>query len=66
MEIVKQITAKIKGFDIIDSCENSNHWVAAERYIKLYFDKFNDLLGKQELDRHLQEHKLRLLNHKNG
>jgi hypothetical protein len=66
MEIVKQITAKIKGFDIIDSCENANHWVAAERYIKLYFDKFNDLLGKQELDRHLQEHKLRLLNHKNG
>lgn len=66
MEIVKQITAKIKGFDIIDSCENANHWKAAERYIRLYFNKFEDLLGKQELDRHLQEHKLKLLNHKNG
>lgn len=61
MEILKQITAKIKAFDIIDSCENADHWNAAERYIKLYFDKFEDFVGKQELERYLQEHKLSML-----
>jgi len=66
MGIIKQITAKIKGFDIIDSCENADHWDVAERYIKLYFDKFQDLLGKQELDRYLRQNKIDSLNHKNN
>ena len=61
MEIIKQITAKTKGFNIIDSCENVNHWEVAEKYIKLYFDKFEDFLGKQELERYLQQHKLNML-----
>lgn len=55
MEILKQVTAKAKCFNVIDSCETSDQFESAENYIKLYFNKFNDFLGFQELKMHLQE-----------
>ena len=64
MEILRQITAKTKGFNIIDSCETGEHCRSAERYIKLYFNKFEDFLGKRELDNYLQEHKIEMLSPK--
>lgn len=61
MEIIRQIAAKNKAKDIIDSCNNADHWDAAEKYIKLYFEKFEDFLGKRELEDYLQQHKLSAL-----
>ena len=61
MGILKQILAKQKAFDVIASCESKVHCDGAERYIKRYFEKFEDVLGFRELERALQEHKVSLL-----
>jgi len=61
MEIIKQITAKSKAYNIIDSCKNSNHYEVAHKYIKLYYINYEDFVGKNELERYLQDHKISML-----
>jgi hypothetical protein len=49
MDIIKQIDAKNKAFDVIDSCETKIHYETAENYIELYFSTFEDMVGYNEL-----------------
>jgi len=44
------IEAKTKAFNVIQSCQTYTQLEGAERYVKFYFEKFEDFLGKQELD----------------
>ncbi len=61
MEILKQILAKNKAFDVIDSCENWKQFANAEKYIELYYNMFNDFSGKAELNRYLKDKKIKSL-----
>lgn len=53
MDILKQIEAKTKGFDIIDSCYTTIQLSGAKRYVELYYNLFEDLIGKSELEIYL-------------
>ena len=53
-EIIRQISAKSKAFDVIGSCMTGDQFNAAENYIELYYNKFEDFLGYNELKRELQ------------
>lgn len=53
-ELIRQISAKSKAFDVIESCMTGDHFRAAENYIELYYKKFEDFLGYNELKRELQ------------
>lgn len=53
-ELIKQISAKSKAFDVIESCTTGDHFNAAMNYIELYYQKFEDFLGYNELKRELQ------------
>lgn len=61
MEIIKQITSKGKAIDVIESCVNMLQCNSAENYINLFYSKFEDRIGFEELKRLLKEHKLNLL-----
>jgi len=61
IEIIQQINAKEKGFNIINSCENCYHYSCADKYINLYYNKFGDVLGKIELLGELKKIKLKNL-----
>lgn len=54
IDTVKEIMAKTKAFDVIASCESGSQFKSAERYIELYYQKFEDFLGYNELKRELQ------------
>lgn len=58
MDIIKQIKCKNKAIDIINSCKTFEQCYVAERYINLYYEMFEDLLGFNELNRTLKKHKL--------
>lgn len=60
-ELIRQIGAKSKAFDVIASCETGDHYNAAENYIELYYQKFQDFLGYNELKRELQRVKVEAL-----
>lgn len=51
MELLKQIKAKEKCVLLINSCDTQEHLKSAYRYVNLYFKKFEDLLGYNELIR---------------
>ncbi len=61
MEIIRQITAKNKAYDIIYSCETIPQCNGAENYVGRYLTLFEDKLGFNELMRVLKEHKVGLL-----
>ncbi len=61
MEILKQILAKNKAFDVIDSCENWKQFANDEKYIELYYNMFNDFSVKAELNRYLKDKKIKSL-----
>jgi hypothetical protein len=61
MEIIKQITAKNKAYDIIYSCETIPQCNTAENYVGRYLTLFEDRLGFNDLMRLLKEHKVGLL-----
>ncbi len=61
MEIIKQITAKNKAYDIIDSCKTIPQCNIAENYLESYLKLFEDRLGFNDLMRILKEHKVNLL-----
>ena len=62
MGIIEQISSKEKALHVIESCENIPQCNSAENYVELYFNKFEDRLGFEELRRFLKQHKLDLLN----
>lgn len=51
MELLKQIEAKQKCFLVIESCVNNHQLKFAYNYVNLYFKKFEDFLGYNELVR---------------
>ncbi len=53
-DLIKQISAKAKAINIINSCVCGLHFESAEKYIELYHNKFEDFLGYNELKRELQ------------
>lgn len=44
------IEAKSKALRVISKCETHTQLEGAQRYAEFYFEKFEDFLGKQELD----------------
>ena len=63
-ELINQIGAKNKAMCIIESCVSGDHFNAAEKYIELYYNKFEDFLGYNELKRELQTVRINSLNPK--
>jgi hypothetical protein len=63
MDILNQIECKNRAFDVIDSCITISHVLSARNYIKLYFEKFEDMLGYMELESQLED-KLSLISRK--
>ena len=61
MEILKQVLSKEKAFHVIESCENIPQCNSSENYVELYYNKFEDRLGYEELKRFLRQHKEDLL-----
>ena len=57
MEILKQIEAKNKAIVIINSCETDEHFESSLNYIELYYKKFEDLIGYNELKRLIRKNK---------
>jgi hypothetical protein len=51
MELLKQIEAKQKCTLVIESCVNKEQLESAHNYVKLYYKKFEDFLGYNELIR---------------
>lgn len=57
MEILKQIEAKNKAIEIINSCETDEHFESSLNYIVLYYKKFEDFIGYNELKRLINQTK---------
>ena len=51
MEILKQIEAKNKSIKVIGSCETEEQLNFALNYVELYYKKFEDFIGYNELKR---------------
>tara|TARA_B110000503_G_C6776167_1_gene261402 strand:- start:89 stop:268 length:180 start_codon:yes stop_codon:yes gene_type:complete len=51
MEIIKQIEAKNKAIKVIGSCETEEQLNFALNYVELYYKKFEDFIGYNELKR---------------
>lgn len=58
---MEMITAKEKGMRVIESCETILQTCAAEKYIELYYKKFEDYISYQNLSYYLEEQKERIL-----
>jgi hypothetical protein len=61
-ETMSTLFAKSKAFDVIESCETGDHFAAAEKYIELYHQKYDDFYGYHELKRELQRVRVESLN----
>jgi len=44
------IKAKNKAIKVIQSCENDNHLKAAKKFINLYMDATEDMIGTSQLE----------------
>ena len=58
MEILAQIMAKSKAESVIESSDSMAHFSGAEKYIQLYYNKFEDRLGYEYLKRELKQARL--------
>jgi hypothetical protein len=61
MEIIRQITAKNRAYDVIYSCNNIPQCNVAKNYIRAYYDLYEDRIGYEDLKRILKEHMVDLL-----
>lgn len=61
MSIVTQLLTKEKAFAMIDTCESQDHFDGTMNYIELYYKKFEDFLGYNELKSHHKEIRLNSL-----
>lgn len=50
MEILELLEAKNKAERVIDSCHTLEQLEGAERYVEFFYDRFESLLDKSELD----------------
>lgn len=57
MEIMKQIESKNKAIKIINSCKTDTHFDSSLNYVELYYKKFGDFIGYNELKRILNQNK---------
>jgi len=57
MEILKQIEAKNKAIKVINSCKTDEHFESSLNYVDLYYKKFEDLIGYNELKRLIKQNK---------
>ena len=57
MEIIKQIEAKNKAIKVINSCKTDEHFESSLNYIDLYYKKFEDFVGYNELKRLINQNK---------
>jgi hypothetical protein len=55
MELLKQIESKQKCVLVIESCINKEQLQSAYNYVKLYYNKFEDFLGYNELIRMIND-----------
>jgi len=51
MGLIKQINSKNKAIRIIESCRNKTQLSVALNYVELYYKKYEDFLGYNELKR---------------
>lgn len=63
-ELIKQLSAKTKALNIIESCLTGEHFTVAEKYIELYYKIFQDLIGYNELKKMLQDLRIESLSPK--
>ncbi len=57
MEILKQIEAKNKAIKVINSCKTDEHFKSSLSYVELYYKKFEDFIGYNELKRLIRKNK---------
>ncbi len=57
MDILDQIRAKDKTQRVIESCVTDTHFSCAEKMIELYYKKYEDYLGYNQLKRILNQNK---------
>jgi len=57
-EIIKQLGAKRRCYDVIESCITADHWNGATNYIENYYKLTEDFLGYQELKHYLQQRRV--------
>lgn len=55
MEILKQIEAKDKAMRVIESCQTEEQLDVACKYVRLYWEKFEDMLGQSTLNNVIEE-----------
>lgn len=65
MSTITQIFTKEKAFAMINSCESQDHFNGTLKYIELYYKKFEDCLGYNELKQHYRKVQLKSLNQGN-
>ncbi len=57
MEILKQIESKNKAIRVINSCVTDEQFNSALNYIELYYKRFEDFIGYNELKKNLERQK---------
>lgn len=50
MEILELLEAKDKAKRVIESCDTFDQLSGAENFVKLFYERFESLLDKSELD----------------
>ena len=61
IDIIKQISYKVRAMDVINSCISADHFAGAKRYVENYYNITEDYLGFQELNAHLNEKRINSL-----
>ena len=57
MGILEQIMAKDKTQRVIESCVTDTHFSCAEKMLQLYYKKYEDYLGYNQLKRMINQNK---------
>jgi len=57
MEILKQIESKNKAIRVINSCVTDEQFNSALNYIELYYKRFEDFIGYNELKKNIERQK---------
>ena len=55
MELMNQINSKNKALRVIESCKDKTQLNVALNYVELYYKKYEDFLGYNELKRVINE-----------
>ena len=66
MEITKLVEAKNKAKKVIISCDNLVQLSGAEKYVQLFYERFDSSLDRYELDSLLSDRRKILFRNFNG